>query len=165
MRLAILKSSHIRNVEIHRVFRAMLSPTDGHVCLMDLSSSAGAILHRVAWLLASMASAGKRTNADTVSGSPATSTPNAAASVVDLLRSISASIVERRRTVAVAKTGWTLKTVEKELPFGGSNVAAISKLVAEATSPTLVFPGVVATSRDAGVVDLVAVVARVTRDI
>ena len=48
---------------------------------------------------------------------------------------------------------------------GGSNVAAISKLVAEATSPTLVFPGVVATSRDDGVVDLVAIVARVTREI
>ena len=112
-----------------------------------------------------MASAGKRTNADTVSCTPATSTPNAAASVVDLLRSIPASIFERRRTVAVAKTGWTLKTVDKELPFGGSNVAVISELVAEATSPTLVFPGVVATSRDARVVDLVAVVARVTREI
>ena len=42
---------------------------------------------------------------------------------------------------------------------------AVSKLVADATSPTLVFPGVVATSRDAGVVDLVAVVVRVTREI
>ena len=132
---------------------------------MDLRSSAGAILGRVAWLLASMASSGKRTDADPVSGTPATSTPNAAASVVDLLRSIPASIAERRRTVAVAKTRWTLKTVEKELSFGGSNVAAISKLVAEATSPTLVFPRVVATSQDAGVVDFVAVVARVTREI
>ena len=63
----------------------MLNATDGHVCLMDLRSSAGAILCRVARLLASMASAGKRTNADTVSGTPATSTPNAAASVVDLV--------------------------------------------------------------------------------
>ena len=97
MRSAALKSSHIRNVEIHRVFRAMLSPTDGHVCLMDLRSSAGAILRRVAWLLTSMASAGKKTNADTVSGSPAISTPTTAASVVDLLRSISASIVEQTR--------------------------------------------------------------------
>ena len=68
-------------------------------------------------LLASVTSAGKRTNANTVSGSPAISTPNAAASVVDLLRSISASIVERRETAAVAKTGWTLKSVDKELPF------------------------------------------------
>ena len=165
MRLAVLKSSHIRDVEIHRVFRAMLSPTDGHVCLMDLRSSVGTIFPSVARLLASVASAGKRTNADTVTGSPATSTPNVAASVVDLLRSISASIVERRRTVAVAKTGWTLKSVEKKLSFGESNVAAISKMMAEATSPTLVFSEVVATSRDAGVVDLVAGVSIVTRDI
>ena len=138
--MAVLKSSHIRDVEIHRVFRAMLGPTDGHVCLMDLRSSVGEILPNVAWLLVNVASAGKRTNVDTVSGSSATSTPNAAASVVDLLRSISASIVERRRTVTYTKTGWTLESVEKKLSFGGSNVAAISNLVAEATSPTLVFP-------------------------
>ena len=51
------------------------------------------------------------------------------------------------------------------VPFGGSNVAVINEVLAEATSPTLVFPGVVATSWSAGVVDIVAVVARVTRDI
>ena len=146
MRMAVLESIHIRDVEIHRVSRDMLSPTDDHVCLMYLRSSVGAIFSNVAWLLASVASAGKRMNAATVTGSPATSTPNAAASVVDLLRSILASIVERRRMVAVAKTGWTLKSVEKELSFGASYVAVISMLVAEATSPTLVFPRVVATS-------------------
>ena len=108
----------------------------------------------------------ERTNADTVTGSTATSTLNDAARVVDWLRSISASIVEQwRAVVAVTKTGWTLKLVEKKLPLGGRNVAAISKLMAEATSPTLVFPRVVATSRYAGVVDLVAVVAGVTREI
>ena len=165
MRMAVLKSSHIRDVEIHRVSRAMLSPTDGHVCLMNLRTSVGAVLSKVARLLASVANAGKITIVATITGSPATSTPNTAASVVDLLSSISVSIVERRRAVvAVAKTGWgwLLKSVEKKLPFGGSNVAAISELMVEATRPTLVFPRVVATSRDAGVVDLVGVVAGVT---
>ena len=96
----------------------------------------------------------------TITGSPATSTSNTAASVVDLLRSISASIVKRRKAVvAVTKTGLS---VEEKLPFGGSNVAAISELMAEATRPTLVLPLVVATSRDAGVVDFVGVVAGVT---
>ena len=76
-----------------------------------------------------------------------------------------AYIDERRKTVAVSRTECTLKSVEKKLPFGGINVAAISKLIFEATSPTLVFLGVVATSWDAGVVDLVTVVARVTREI
>ena len=127
MRLAVLKRSHILNVEIHRVFRAMLSPTDGHVCLMDLRSSVGEIFASVAGLFSSLASAGKRTNADTVSGTPGTSTPNAAASVVDLLRSILASIVEKRRTVAAAKTGWRLKSSEKKMSFGGSNIAAIGE--------------------------------------
>ena len=166
MRMAVLKSNHIRDVEIHRVSRAMLSPTDGHVCLMYFRSSVGAVLPNVARLLAFGASAGKKMNAPTITGSPATSTSIAAASVVDLLRSISASIIERRMTVvADAKTGWTLKSVEKKLPFGGSNVVAISELMAEATRPTLVSPRVVATSRDAVFVDLVAVVAGVTRGI
>ena len=51
------------------------------------------------------------------------------------------------------------------MSFGGSNVAAINELMADATSPTLVFPRVVVTRRDAGVVDLVAVVAEFTRGI
>ena len=132
MRMAVLKSSHIRDVEIHRVSRAMPSPIDGHVCLMYLRSSVGAVLPKVARLLAFVASAGTRMNAATITGSPVISTPIAAASVVDLLRSISASIVERRSAVvAVAKTGWTLKSVEKKLPFGGSNIAAISELMTE----------------------------------
>ena len=166
MRMAVLKISNIRDVEVHRICCAMLSPADRHVCLMYLWTSVGAVLPKVARMLAFVANAGKRMNAATITGSPATSTPIAAASVVNLLRRISASIVEwRRAVVAVAKTGWTLKSVEKKLPFGGSNVAAISELMAEATRPTLVFPRVVATSRDAGVVDLVAVVAGVIRGI
>ena len=80
---------------------------------MYLRSSVGAVPFKVARLLGSVANAGKRTIAATITGSPATSTPNSAASVVDLLRSISASIAERRRAV-VAKTGWTLKSVEKK---------------------------------------------------
>ena len=66
MRMAVLKSSHIRDVEIHRVSRAMLSPTDGHVCVMYLRTSVGAVLLRVARLLAIVANAGKRTNAATI---------------------------------------------------------------------------------------------------
>ena len=49
--------------------------------------------------------------------------------------------------------------------FGGSDIAAISEFMAEATFPTFVFPRVVATNRDVGVVDLVAVVAGDTRGI
>ena len=124
MRMAVLKISHIKDVEIHRVARAMLSPIDSHVCLMYLRSSVGAVLSKVARLLASVANAGKRMKAATITGSPTASTLFSAASVVDLLRSISASIVELRKgVVAVTKTGWTLKSVEKKLPFGGSNVA------------------------------------------
>ena len=163
MRMAVLKISDIRDVEIHRVARAMLSPIDSHVCLMNLRSSVGAVSSKVARLFASVANAGKRTIVATITCSPTTSTSIPAASVADLLISISASIAQRRRAVgAVAKTGWTLKSVEKKLPFGGSNVAAISELMAEATRPTLVFPRVVATSRDAGVVDFVGLVAGVT---
>ena len=113
MRMAVLKSSHIRDVEMHRVSRAMLSPTDDHVCLMFLRSIVGAVPSRVARMLASVANVGKRTNATTITGCIATSAPISPASVVDLLRSISASIIERRReVVAVAETGWTLMSVE-----------------------------------------------------
>ena len=106
MRMAVLKSSHIRDVDIHRVSRAMLSPTDGHVFFMFLRTSVEAIITSVAQLLVSVASAGKRTNADTDTGSPATSTSMSAASVDDLLMSISASIAEwRRADNAVAETG------------------------------------------------------------
>ena len=115
---------------------------------------------------ASVANDGKRTIVATITCSPTTSTSISAASVADLLMSISASIVERRRAaVTVAETGWTLKSVEETLPFGGSDIAEMSELMAEAPRPTLVFPRVVVTSRDAGVVDLVAVVAEVTRGI
>ena len=158
--MAVLKISHIRDAEIHRVARAMLSPIDSHVCLMYLRSSVGAVPSKVARLLANVANARKRTTVATITGSPATSTSIPAANGVDLLSSISASIAERRRAiVAVVKTGWTLKSVEKKLPFGGIDIAAISELMAEATHPTLVSPRIVATSRDAGIVDLVADVA------
>ena len=47
--------------------------------------------------------------------------------------SISASIAERRRAVIeVGKTGWTLKSVGEKLPLGGSDIAAINELMAEA---------------------------------
>ena len=116
--MAVLKSSHIKDVEIHRVPHAMLSPTDGHVCLMYLRSSVGAVPSKVARLFASVANAGKRTKVATITGSPATSTLIFAVSVVDSLRSILASIVERRRSVvAVVKTGWALNLVEKKLSF------------------------------------------------
>ena len=166
MQMAVLKISDIKDVEIHRVAPAMLSPIDSHVCLMYLRSNVGAVPSKLARLFASVANAGKRTIVATITCSPTTSTSISAASVVDLLSSISASIAERRRAiVAVAKTGWTLKSVEKKLSFGVSDIVAISELMAEATRPTLVFPRVVATSRDAGIVDLVAVVAGDTKGI
>ena len=141
----------------------MLNPINSHVHLMFVRSSVGEVPFKVARLFASVANDGKRTIVAMITCSPTTSTSISAASVVDLLSSISASIAERRRAiVAVTKTGWALKSVEKKLPFGGSNVAAISELMAEATRPTLVFPRVVATSRDAGVVDFVGVVSGVT---
>ena len=95
----------------------MIRAPDGHISLMNLRASAGAKLRNVAQLLANIASAGKRTAAVTAMGTPTASTSNAAASVVDLLGEIAASIVERRRTIAVAKTGWTFETLEKKLPF------------------------------------------------
>ena len=120
----------------------------------------------MARLIASVANAGKRTIVAMITGSPATSTSFSAASVVDLLRSILTSMAERRRAVvAVAKTEWTLETVEEKSPFGGSNIAAISELMAEATRPTLVLPRGVDTSRVAGVVDFVAIATGVTRGI
>ena len=120
----------------------------------------------MARLFANVANAGKRTIVAMITCSPTTSTSISAASVVDLLISISASIAERRRAVvAVGKTGWVPKSVEEKLPFGESDIAAISELMGEATRPTLVFPRVVATSRDAGIVDLVVVVAGDTRGI
>ena len=53
-----------------------------------------------------------------------------------------------------------LKAIEEKLTFGRSDIAAISELMTEATRPTLGFRRVVATSGDAGIVDLVAIVAR-----
>ena len=151
MRMAVLKISDIRDVEIHRVARAMFSPINSHVRLMYLRSSVGAILSEVSRLL-------RKAIAAAIPGSPTTSASISTASVVDLLMSIPASIAERRRaTIAVAKTRRTLKSVEKKLPFGGSDIAAISELMVVAARPTLVSTRVVATSRDAGVVDLVAV--------
>ena len=147
MRMSVLKISDIRDDEIHRVARAMISPINNHVRLMYLRSSAGAVPCKVARLFASVANDGKRAIVATIMCSPTTSTSISAASVVDFLISISASISERRRAVgAVAKTGWTLKPVEEKSPFGGSDIAAISELMAEATRPTLVFQRVVATS-------------------
>ena len=53
-----------------------------------------------------------------------------------------------------------LKSVEEKLSFGRSDIAAISELMTDATRPTLGFRRVVATSGDAEIVDLVAIVAR-----
>ena len=118
MRMTVLKISDIRDVEIHRVARAMLSPINSHVRLMYLRSSVGAVPSKVARLFANVASAGKRTIVATITCSLTTSTSISAASVVDLLICISAFIAEQRReVVAVAKKGWTLKSVEEKLPF------------------------------------------------
>ena len=53
-----------------------------------------------------------------------------------------------------------MKAIEEKLSFGRSDIAAISELMTEATRLTLGFRRVVATSGDAGIVDLVAIVAR-----
>ena len=106
MRMSISKISNIKYDEVHRVARAMISPINGHVRLMYLMSSAGAVPYKVSRLLASVAKDGKRAFVATIICSPTTSTSISAASVVDLLMSISASIAERRRAdVAVAETG------------------------------------------------------------
>ena len=106
MRMSLLKISDIRDDEIHRVARAMLSPINSHVRLMYLRSSAGTVPCKVARLFASVANDGKRAIDATIMCSPTTSASISAASVVDLLISISASIAERRRAdVAVAETG------------------------------------------------------------
>ena len=52
-----------------------------------------------------------------------------------------------------------LKAIEEKLTFGRSDIAAMSELMTEATRPTLGFRRVVVTSGDAGIVDLVAIVA------
>ena len=166
MRMTVLKISDIRDVEIHRVARAMLKPINSLVRLMYLRSSVGAVPSKVAWLFASVANDGKITIVATITCSPTTSTSISIASVVDLLTSISASVDERRKAVvAVGKTGWTLKSVEEKLAFGGSDIAAISELMIVAARPTLILPRVVATSRGAGVADLVNVVAEDARSI
>ena len=164
MRLAALKCSHIRNMKVHRVLPTMINAPDGHISLMNLRASAGAKLRNVARLLANMASAWKGTAAAMALGTPTASISNAAASVVGLLGGIVATIVERGRTIAVAKTRWPLGTLETKLPLCGCNVAAISKLVAEATCSTLVLPGIVAT-REGAAVDRVAVAAGVAREV
>ena len=106
MRMTVLKVSHIRDVEIHRVVRFMLSPSDSHVCLMFLRSGVGAVPSKVARLFASAANAEKRTIVAMITCSPTTSTSISAASVVDLLFSISAPIAERRMAVVdVSETG------------------------------------------------------------
>ena len=117
MRSTALKSSRIRNVEVHRVFHAMLNATDGHVVFMDLRSIAGVELRNVTELFAHIANARKVTAAATVSDTPTASTSNAAASVVDLVGGIAAFIAKHKRMVEVAKTGGTLRTLEKELAF------------------------------------------------
>ena len=163
--LVALKCSHIQDVEVHRVLPTMISASNGHINLMDLRARAGAKPCHVAWLLANIADAGKRTAATTPMGTPTATTSDAAASVVDLLGGIAAPVVECGRTTAVAKTRWPLGTLEKLLPLCGCSVAAISKLMAKATCSTLVLPGIVATSRGAGVVDFVAVAAGVAREV
>ena len=50
--------------------------------------------------------------------------------------------------------------MEEKLSFGRRDIAAISQLMPEATSSTLDFRRVVATSGNAGIVDFVAIVAR-----
>ena len=109
--------------------------------------------------MAGIAKSGKRAFVATIICSPTDSTSISAASVVDLLMSSSASIAERKRAdIAVAETG--LLALEEKLSFGGRDIAAISELMPEATRSTLDSRRVVATSGDAGIVDSVAIVAR-----
>ena len=104
--MAISKISDIRYGEVHRVARAIISSINGHVRLMHLMSSAGAILRKVSRLMAGIAKNGKGAFVVTITCSPTDSTSISAASVVDLLMSSSASIAERRRAdVAFAETG------------------------------------------------------------
>ena len=85
---------------------AKISPINSHVRLMYLRSSVGAVPCKVSRLLAGVANDRKRAIVATIMCSPTTSTSMSAASVVDLLINISASIAERRRAdVAVAETG------------------------------------------------------------
>ena len=140
--LAALKCSHIRNVEVHRVLPTMISASDGHISLMDLRAKAGAKPRHVARLLANIADAGKKTAAITAMGTPTATTADVATSVADLLGGIAAPVVEFGRMIAVAKTRCLLGTLEKKSPLC---IAAICKLVAEATCSTLVLPGIVAT--------------------
>ena len=106
MRMSISKISDIRYDEIHCVARSMISPITSHVRLMYLRSSVGAVPCKVARMFASIANYGKRAIVATIMCSLTTSTSMSAASVVDLLMSISASIAERTRAdVAVAETG------------------------------------------------------------
>ena len=106
MRTSISKISNIRYDEVHRVARAMISLIFGHVRLMHLMSSAGAILCKVSRLMAGVAKSGKRAFVATIICSPTDSTSISVASVVDLLMSSSASIAELKRAdIAVAKTG------------------------------------------------------------
>ena len=53
-----------------------------------------------------------------------------------------------------------LKAIEEKLTFGRRDIAAISELMTKATRQTLGFRRVVATSGDAGIVDLVGIVTR-----
>ena len=164
-RLAALKCIHIRNVEINRVLATTISASNRHISSMNLRSRVGARPRHVARFLTKIVNALKRTATTTAMGTPTATTSDAAASVVDLLGDIAASVVECGRTTAVAKTRWPLGTLKKKLPLCGCNVAAISKLVAEATCSTLVLPKIVVTSRGAGVVDFVASAAGVAREV
>ena len=104
--MSISKISNIRYDEVHRVARAIISPINGHVRLMHLMSSAGAILYKVSRLMAGVAKDGKGAFVATIICSPTDSTSISVASVVDLMMSSSASIAEwRRADVTVAETG------------------------------------------------------------
>ena len=114
MRLATLKSIHIRNVEINLVLATTISASDPHISLMKLRSRVGARPRHVARLLARVADALKRTAATTAMSTPTATIFDPTASAVDLLRTIAVA----------AKARLLLETLEEGLFFLGGNQRA-----------------------------------------
>ena len=75
----------------------------------------------MAWLLASMADAMKKSAATLASTSAATSSAPTSA-VVDGLRTIAAAVVRLKTTAVVAKARLLLETLEEDLLFAGETV-------------------------------------------
>ena len=119
-RLVTLKSVHIRNVEINLVLATTISASDRHISLMRLRSRVGARPCHVARLLARVADALERTTTTTAMSTPVATTSESTLGVVDLLRTIAASVVVRWRTITVvAEARLPLGTLVEELLICG----------------------------------------------